>query len=98
MCRRRGELGTSYVPDYLAFDPHVMGPYQGVYRVPEPHVRREIHLNFGSAGCMWIDDTGSLPQMWPSPKRIEDRQAERAQALVELTIERNKLTVCSDGN
>jgi len=81
-----------------------MGPERGNYQTAEVYVPTEIHLNHGPAGCEWA----VLPPEPPLYENalenplichwIEDRKAERAQAMVELTISQNQLTVSLDGN
>jgi len=97
-CRRRGELGTSFVPDHMAFDSSYMGPYRGVYKKSEAFSCYETHFNYGSGGCEWIGYGLPLSYFWPETHWIEDRRAERAQAMMELKVDQYRLSVCMDGN
>jgi len=100
ICRRRGTLGITHALDEHAFDVGVTGPYEGIYRKTEACSNTEIHLNYGRDGCEWVESfitndyaTDSVRSHW-----IEDRRAERMQAMLELRIESVRQDFCTDGN
>lgn len=107
ICRRRGPLGVTYAPEELTYDVNVMGPDKGIYKTAETCPTsemnfHEVHFNSGSGGCEWASYfTPKEPTLNPSDiasRWIEDRQAERQQAFLELHIEATRQTFCTDGN
>ena len=106
-CRRRGTLGVSYAPDGQIYDVNVTGPDKGIYRTAEPCPFSEmdiceVHYNYGSAGCEWesyaIPRKPTLDPAEIASRWIEDRQAERDLAFLELHIEATRQSFCTDGN
>jgi len=106
-CRRRGLLGVTYAPREEAYDANVMGPDKGIYKIVEPCPLsdmnfHEVHFNHGSGGCEWVSYCTPIEHTLNfydiAPLWIEDREAERELALLELRLEATRLTFCTDGN
>jgi len=64
-----------------------------------------MHLNYGPGRCEWVEyPEMSEPSLYDhghdilATRWIEDRAAERAQAMLELRIEALQASFCTDGN